>query len=610
MNPPSTSIFWPPVAHAEALTAPPVRLTSAWRDPQLKGGEAASRFLREREAPTVTLAFDAVLAPEAYHLEINSQRPGARIRARDGAGLFYGALTFCQWVEAWGQRNGDGWLVPPLCVEDAPGLAVRGVMLDISRDRVPTLETLFSLVDLLACFKINQLQLYLEHAFAYTGHEVVWRDASPFTREEFEQLDAYCRARHVALVPNQNSLGHFHRWLVHDDYRSLAECPEGIEHPFSQGCEPYGLCVTDERVFALLEDLYDQLLPCFSIREFNVGLDEAFDLGRCRSAAAADAYGKEALYLHYLERVHALVAARGHRMQFWADGVQSSPDAIAGLPADTTALVWGYAADHDFQSVSARFATAKQPFYVCPGTSSWNSLLGRNTVALSNLQRAAAAAAEHRAAGMLITDWGDNGHLQPLPSSFFGLTAGAALAWAPRTSLQREEVACALSRHVFFDAEGGLGEALTRLGDAHERCGPRLINSAYPFNFVVRHDFALDAPALAGVSVVSLEACEAELVAGLAALQRARSPRDDTALVKQELRWAADLLLLGCRLGRARLKVAGPVEAIGQAQRQPLAATLKPLITEHERLWLARSRAGGRGDSRRRLEALLLRLEA
>ena len=54
-------------------------------------------------------------------------------------------------------------------------------MLDISRDKVPTMPTLFALVDRLAEWKINQLQLYIEHTFAYRGHEEVWRNADPMT---------------------------------------------------------------------------------------------------------------------------------------------------------------------------------------------------------------------------------------------------------------------------------------------------------------------------------------------------------------------------------------------------------------------------------------------
>ena len=42
----------------------------------------------------------------------------------------------------------------------------RAYMLDISRDKVPTMSTLRLLVELLARFGYNQLQLYIEHTFA------------------------------------------------------------------------------------------------------------------------------------------------------------------------------------------------------------------------------------------------------------------------------------------------------------------------------------------------------------------------------------------------------------------------------------------------------------
>ena len=51
----------------------------------------------------------------------------------------------------------------------------RAYMLDISRDKVPTMSTLRLLVELLARFGYNQLQLYIEHTFAYSAHEAVGR---------------------------------------------------------------------------------------------------------------------------------------------------------------------------------------------------------------------------------------------------------------------------------------------------------------------------------------------------------------------------------------------------------------------------------------------------
>jgi hypothetical protein len=78
------------------------------------------------------------------------------------------------------------------------------------------MKTLCELVDLLVLFKFNQLQLYFEHTFAYSGHKIVWEGADPYHGHEMLALSEYCYHRGIALVPNQNSFGHFHRWLVHD----------------------------------------------------------------------------------------------------------------------------------------------------------------------------------------------------------------------------------------------------------------------------------------------------------------------------------------------------------------------------------------------------------
>ncbi|NOG51797.1 MAG: family 20 glycosylhydrolase [Chloroflexi bacterium] len=128
------------------------------------------------------------------------------IRGGDAAGVFYGCCTLRQLV--LGEPDG----LPVMTIEDAPAYAHRGYMLDISRDRVPTLEMLYQLVDELSALKYNQLRLYIEHTFEFPGHRVAWQHASPLTGEDVLLLDAYCKQRHVELTPNQNSLGHMERF--------------------------------------------------------------------------------------------------------------------------------------------------------------------------------------------------------------------------------------------------------------------------------------------------------------------------------------------------------------------------------------------------------------
>ena len=115
----------------------------------------------------------AGLPAEGYALAITAD--GVTLDAADAAGVFYGQATLAQLT-----RLHDG-RVPLGTVRDWPDLAQRGVMLDVSRDKVPTMATLHALVDRLAAWKINHIELYAEHTFAYPEHEVVWRDASPFT---------------------------------------------------------------------------------------------------------------------------------------------------------------------------------------------------------------------------------------------------------------------------------------------------------------------------------------------------------------------------------------------------------------------------------------------
>jgi hypothetical protein len=475
------------------------------------------------------------------------------------------------------------------------------------------MQTLYALVDLLASWKVNQLQLYVEHAFAYRGHEVVWRKASPLTGEEVLALDAYCRERYVELVPNQNSFGHMHRWLIHEPYRALAEAPEGIDHPFSPTREPFSLCPTDPGSLALLADLYDQLLPHFGSTQLNVGLDETWDLGRGRSAEECARRGSERVYLDFLRQIHRLVSARGHTMQFWGDIILHRPELIAELPKDAVALEWGYEADHPFERNSRLFEDAGLSFYVCPGTSSWNSIAGRTDNTLGNLSSAAVHGQASGAHGLLVTDWGDAGHMQPLPVSYLGFLGAAAMSWNAASAREREQTdwGALLDAHAFRDRAGEMGRLAYDLGNAYRLTGSRTRNSSALFYLVLWAERPLPARVTDGLSQEGLEHAIAHVDRTIAALPRAQVDRPDAALVAEEFAWAADFLRLGARIGLARLRAgaSAPAGAIPAETRAGLASDLRNLIERHRRLWLQRNRPGGLDDSAARLERALAALQ-
>ncbi|HEV2293253.1 MAG TPA: beta-N-acetylhexosaminidase [Tepidisphaeraceae bacterium] len=471
-------------------------------------------------------------------------------------------------------------------IEDWPDFPVRGVMLDVSRDKVPTMATLFGLIDLLAELKINQLQLYTEHTFAYSKHRDVWRDASPMTAEEVRQLDKYCRARFIELVPNQNSFGHMERWLKHPRYESLAEKPEGFTFPWGTH-HPGGFSLNplDPRSLELVEGLYDELLPNFTSRLFNVGCDETFDLGLGKSKLECERRGKER-YLEFLLKIYDALKRRGRTMQFWGDIILHKPELISELPKDVIALNWGYEFDHPFDTEAAAFANAGVPFYVCPGTSSWLSISGRTDVALGNLKNAAQNGLKHGAAGYLNTDWGDYGHLQYLPISYLGLAAGAACSWCYETT-RDASIAEALDLHIFRDAAGVMGKLMHDFGNVYQGIRERLKMSSRLFWTLVGGEDRLRL--FKDVTVEEYDAAEARINAALAPLDRAQMDRPDAQLIRDEVRNAAAMLRYACERGRRRLR-----ENRLPGHNDPAAQSI---VKEHRRLWLARNRPGGLNSS-------------
>ena len=617
---PSPQRLMPLAAGFAIVATTPIELMGA-AQPLLASAQRLQQTLRQRgvDAPihagsrdgaAIRLSVDPAQATRGQGYKLLIEPTGITLVGADAAGAFYGVCTLCQLVTL---ADADLTL-PGAIIHDWPDLPQRGIMFDVTRDRVPTMQTLFDLVDLLAGLKVNQLQLYTEHAFAYRGHEVVWQDASPITGEEILALDAYCRERFVELVPNQNSFGHMHRWLKHDAYVHLAESSAGMMHSFSTAREPFSLCAVDPATIDLLDDLYGQLLPHFSSRQLNVGLDETWDLGTGRSKAACDERGKGRVYLAFLNKLYALTQRYGVTMQFWSDIiVRDEPALVAELPRDVIALEWGYEADYPFAEHAALIAASGRSFYVCPGTSSWNTLAGRTDNTLANIANAVRNGFAHGAIGVLTTDWGDNGHPQPLPVSYLGFMASAIMGWRADTADAPEQLpmAALLDAHIFRDRAGVMGQLAYDLGTIYRLPGVKVHNSSILFWLLIYPDGL--PPMRLGEGTLTPAALEETLAAlddMLASLATAQMDRADAALVRDEYAWVGDMLRFACRLGLEWLPtgIDQPVTGVNAATRHRLAGDLRGLIDRHRELWLQRSRPGGLADALSRFETTLARL--
>ncbi len=536
--------------------------------------------MREGRVPyaPASLRVGADLPAQGYRLTVEPGRIG--IAGADDTGLFYGRATLAQ------LRRVEGDRLPACLIEDWPDLPIRAVMLDIARDKVPTMGTLRELVDRLASWKVNQLQLYTEHTFAYRDHRDVWAESSPLTHEEVAELGAYCRERHMDLVPNQNCFGHMNRWLKHERYRPLAMAPDGWRNPKGVLKPPTTIDPAKPGSLELVKGLLGELVPCFGGAQVHVGLDEPWEMPQERYPE----------YVEWIRTLRSLPELDGREMLIWGDIVAMHPDSLATLPDDTTVCEWGYEDWHMFDERTTTLGQAGRSFWVAPGTSSWLTVVGRVENMRGNCAAATEAALAHGGGGFLNTDWGDMGHLQYLPVSEPGFAYGAAVSWCLDANRDLD-LAAALNVHAFDDPTGELGQALVALGNAYRGVVPQMFNVSILVMHLYFPQLQLGRTFSEGLTIEDLGKVQEGLAAAVSAVERSRPRRADGTLVKEELRTGADLVSHMCTDAVLRLESGGRLVSIPEDKRMELAESLGEIMGRHPELWLARNRPGGLADS-------------
>lgn len=161
------------------------------------------------------------LGTEGYELDIGPKK--IKITATTQTGLFYGAQTVKQMVKSTGGE------LPLGKITDVPKYRVRGFVFDVGRLPVP-IEFLYKVVDIMARYKMNDLQLHMNDN--YIWHEdYVKMGKDPFkesyaafrleskikgltatdvnySKADFMALVEYAKKKGVNIVPEFDMPGH------------------------------------------------------------------------------------------------------------------------------------------------------------------------------------------------------------------------------------------------------------------------------------------------------------------------------------------------------------------------------------------------------------------
>ena len=411
-------------------------------------------FGAENMKKCISVCAESVEGSEKYSIVCSED--GISVSGASLAGTFYGIQTLRQML-----RDSDGRI--EICtIEDEPDMNHRGFYHDVSRGRVPTVDGVKRLIDMMAYYKLNSLQLYIEHAFDFEQYRCFLEPNGFLTAEEILELDDYCYENFIDFVPSLSTFGHLYRLLETKEYKHLCELDEFTPDPnlWLNRMLHHTIDASNPESFELIASLIDQYVPLFRSKYFNICCDETFDLCNGRNKGK----DKGALYLEFTTKLINHVSSRGKTVMMWGDIALHHPEILDSFPKDMIMLCWDYCNTPNIGNIE-KFAQSGLPQIVCPGTSCWNHFCEVINYAKPNIVGMIDGGVANGALGLLNTSWGDYGHVCSLNCTLYGIVLGAAKAWNNSTDVYAREFDCDVSALLYDDSTGVTLSLVKTLGD-------------------------------------------------------------------------------------------------------------------------------------------------
>lgn len=293
-----------------------------------------------------------------------------------------------------------------------------GVMLDCSRNAVPTVRTVKEYILQLAKFGMNRLYLYMEDTMEIEEYPYWGYFRGRYSRAEMKECDAFAKMFGITLVPCIQTLAHL---------RSSLKQPAFAEYKDIDDI----LLLGEKKTKKLLLALLDTVKECFSGGIVHLGMDEAAHLGRGVYLEKNGWKKPSAIMKEHLEWLSDECHRRGLSPMIWSDmylslnfnvsnyyGIPETavPQHADDLSDNVTLCYWDYynVGKEFYQKYIRIHRKLGNPMIFAGGAWTWNGIAPNYSRAIRTTVDALDACIEEQVKDVFCTAWMDNGSETPV----------------------------------------------------------------------------------------------------------------------------------------------------------------------------------------------------
>src|SRR5699024_7158115 len=209
-----------------------------------------------------------ILSNEGYPIHV-TQRQGPITIKNGNSDNTYGEIAYDQpihffralglWFENYQKQSSFD-------ITEEPQFTMNGVMLDASRNAVPTIDGIKALLRKMALMGLNTLMLYTEDTYKVDDYPYFGYMRGRYTENELKTCDEYAAQLGVEMMPCIQTLAHLTealKWNYAIELRDTADI----------------LLAGEAKTYEFLEKIITAATKPFKSNRIHIGMDEAHQLG-------------------------------------------------------------------------------------------------------------------------------------------------------------------------------------------------------------------------------------------------------------------------------------------------------------------------------------------
>lgn len=286
-----------------------------------------------------------------------------------------------------------------------------GVMIDCSRNAVLKMPAFQRMVDILSSLGYDYIRLYTEDTYEVEGEPFFGYMRGKYTAEEIRAMDAYAKSKNMQLIPGIQTLAHLGSIFRYAEYTHINDADDI-------------LLVGDERTYKLIDNIFRTLANCFTSRVVNIGMDEAFKLGRGKYLDKNGLVPSEKIMRQHLNKVLEIADKYGFTCEMWGDMfiraaygdtanfTKAEVEKVrAEIPSNLRLVCWDYYHTDEafYRDIIDKHAKLTDNVSFASGAWSWLGFCPNNSFSIKECQASVAVCKEKGIKDYCVTVWGDNG---------------------------------------------------------------------------------------------------------------------------------------------------------------------------------------------------------